>query len=770
MQPSSLPAPPEGREVLTKRREEGSRVPLEVWAGVESTHHRLGDRFYDQLEWNGHATRLTDLDRFAELGIRAMRYPVLWERTAPDGLASADWSWPDERLQRLRTLGIQPIVGLVHHGSGPRHTSLVDPAFPEGVASFARAVAERYPWVESYTPINEPLTTARFSGLYGHWYPHGRDDHTFLLALVTQCRAVVLAMQAIRQVNPRARLVQTEDLGRTSSTPTLAYQAAFENERRWLSFDLLCGRVRRDHPMWGYLLKEGIDERQLDWFSHNPCPPDIIGINHYLSSERFLDERLKRYPASSHGGNGRHAYADVLTSRVCAEGAWGPRSLMSEVWERYQLPMAVTEAHNGSTREEQLRWLLDVWNAAHALLRGGADMRAVTIWSLLGAFDWDRLLTQIEGHYEPGAFDIRAPTPRPTALAGMVRDLAAGRAPDHPVLSTPGWWRRPDRFHYPVIRCRPETNGADGLWPGPRPAPARPVLITGARGTLGTALARLCQSRGLEYRTVTRSEMDIAEPASVAAALEVFRPWAVVNAAGYVRVDQAEQDPEACYRENCDGPAVLAAACAERGVSLLTFSSDLVFDGRCRRPYVESDALAPLSVYGRTKAEAERRVLEAMPSALVIRTSVFFGPWDEHNFVTQALRALSSGRRFVAADDTVVSPTYVPDLVHACLDLLVDGESGVWHLANVGATTWASLARQAAEMVGLDDTLVEGSPMKRLGLPAARPPYTVLGSERGVLLPSLDDALCRYIGECTPSWLEEQSKGVAVGASPSLET
>lgn len=173
--------------------------------------------------------RLDDLDRFAELGIRALRYPVLWERTAPDGCAR--FAWADARLGRLRDLGVRPIVGLVHHGSGPPRTSLLDPSFAEGLARFARAVAERYPWVEDYTPVNEPLTTAHFSGLYGHWYPHGRDGRAFVRALLTQCRAIAAAMCAVREINPRARLVQTEDLGRTFSTLLLAYQAQHENHR-----------------------------------------------------------------------------------------------------------------------------------------------------------------------------------------------------------------------------------------------------------------------------------------------------------------------------------------------------------------------------------------------------------------------------------------------------------------------------------------------------------------------------------------------------------
>jgi dTDP-4-dehydrorhamnose reductase len=238
--------------------------------------------------------------------------------------------------------------------------------------------------------------------------------------------------------------------------------------------------------------------------------------------------------------------------------------------------------------------------------------------------------------------------------------------------------------------------------------------------------------------------MDIARPQAVAAALERFRPWGVVNAAGYVRVDDGERNVDKCFRENAHGPGTLASQCAGRGVRLLTFSSDLVFDGATRSPYLESASTAPLSVYGRAKVEAEQRVLSAMPSAMVVRTSAFFGPWDEYNFVTTALAALQSGKPFDAAADVDVSPTYVPDLVEASLDLLIDGEAGVWHLANQGSITWAALAQKAASLAGLDGTLIRPRRLEELNLQAPRPSYCVLGSERSSIMPTLDDALARY--------------------------
>jgi dTDP-4-dehydrorhamnose reductase len=242
----------------------------------------------------------------------------------------------------------------------------------------------------------------------------------------------------------------------------------------------------------------------------------------------------------------------------------------------------------------------------------------------------------------------------------------------------------------------------------------------------------------------THRELDAADRASVERVLDDVRPWAVINASGHVRVDDAEQEVAACVRANVDAAAVLAETAAARGIRYATFSSDLVFDGAQRSPYDEGADTNPLSVYGRTKAEAERRVRELLPEALVVRTSAFFGPWDRANFVTRSLETIDRGESVLAADDLVVSPTYVPDLVNAVLDLLVDEETGVWHLANDGALSWASLAREVARLYRRDVARVEPRPAAALGFRAPRPAYSVLRSRRAVLLPALDDALERY--------------------------
>jgi beta-glucosidase/6-phospho-beta-glucosidase/beta-galactosidase len=424
---------------------------VEIWGGVECTYRRVGDAYSDQLVRNGHRDRLDDLDRFADLGLRTLRYPVLWETVAPDSLDHPDWQWPDERLGRLQELGIEPIVGLVHHGSGPRYTALDQPTFAPGLARYARMVAERYPWVKYYTPVNEPLTTARFSGLYGLWYPHGRHDTTFVRILINELQATRLAMLAIREVNPAAQLVQTEDLGQAHGTPGMAEQVEFENHRRWATFDILCGRVTPSHPLWSYFCTNGIEEVELQEFIDSPLPPDVLGINNYVTSERYLDERLELYPGlPAISGRCHEAYIDTEAVRVLGVEVTGLENLLRETWERYAIPLAITEAHLGCTREEQLRWLHQTWSAANRLLAEGIDLRGLTVWSLLGAFDWDSLLALDEGHYEPGVFDVRDNEPRPTALYHMVHSLIRDGHYTHPVLAGLGWWQRELRFSWPA--------------------------------------------------------------------------------------------------------------------------------------------------------------------------------------------------------------------------------------------------------------------------------------------------------------------------------
>jgi dTDP-4-dehydrorhamnose reductase len=152
-------------------------------------------------------------------------------------------------------------------------------------------------------------------------------------------------------------------------------------------------------------------------------------------------------------------------------------------------------------------------------------------------------------------------------------------------------------------------------------------------------------------------------------------------------------------------------------------------------------------MYGRSKVRAEQLVLQDNPSALVVRTSAFFGPWDRYNFLVWVMDSLIKEQEVPIANDVIVSPTYVPDLVHVSLDFLIDDEKGIWHLTNDGAITWSDLAYKVARIANLPNKYIDAMPVKALNLPATRPHFSVLKSNRGLGLPSLENALHRFFSE-----------------------
>lgn len=483
----------------------------EIWGGIECTINRVGSDYKDQLEYSGHYHRPCDIENISELGIRAIRYPVLWEKHQPDKKTKIDWRWTDRQLSAIRDSGMIPIAGLLHHGSGPSFTNLLDPEFPNLLAAYAFEVANRFPWIEYYTPVNEPLTTARFSGLYGFWYPHHKTETSFYRMLLNQLKATVLCMNAIRSVNPDAKLIQTEDLGKTYSTSLLAYQADFENDRRLLTFDILTGRLKPGHRHFEYLLSHGISKDEIDFFQSHRAEPDIVGLNYYVTSERWLDESLEKYDHHTHGGNEIHRYADTEIVRVNTQTHGGFKILAREIWERYKIPMAVTESHLHCTREEQLRWFKEIWDDAVCLTTQGIHIKAVTAWALLGSFDWDTLLTKTGTQYESGVYDIKtfAGQLRPTALVQLIKYLAVGQGALHPVLREKGWWHN-----------RPRLQKSD----------SRPIIIVdnihpgedeeNARESWSAAIKDACRQRRIP--AIIKHNIDKTD-------VDHLNPWAVVN-------------------------------------------------------------------------------------------------------------------------------------------------------------------------------------------------------------------------------------------------
>ncbi len=372
----------------------------------------------DQLAETGHEVRATDLDLLASLGVGASRYPVLWEKTAPGREGTLHLEWATRRLERLRELGIEPIVTLLHHGSGPHHTNLLDPAFPELFAAYAGAVAAAFPWIRRWTPINEPLTTARFATLYGHWYPNRRDDRAFGHALANEALAMLLGMEAIGRSAPGALFVITEDLQNFHALdPRVEAFVAHKRERMFLSIELTMGRVVPGHSLYAYLTQTcGVEAALLARIAAHARPPDLVGWNYYPNSERAL---------------GIDAAGATFNIAARERFAISPLPLLRAAHERLGLPFGISEVHVNAGEAGRVRWLDERVADLRLLAAEGLPVRMLGAWAAFGLVDWDSLLTRRENYREDGIFTFAGPgeTPQPTAVASaLARYAAASRA------------------------------------------------------------------------------------------------------------------------------------------------------------------------------------------------------------------------------------------------------------------------------------------------------------------------------------------------------
>jgi dTDP-4-dehydrorhamnose reductase len=222
------------------------------------------------------------------------------------------------------------------------------------------------------------------------------------------------------------------------------------------------------------------------------------------------------------------------------------------------------------------------------------------------------------------------------------------------------------------------------------------ILTFGGNGQLGQELVRASATQGAALVALPRAEADIADADAVRGAIARHHPAVVINAAAYTKVDAAESDPDAARAGNETGPAVLAAGCAAARVPLIHVSTDFVFDGAKQGAYLESDPVAPLGAYGRSKAAGERAVRAAAPQHLIIRTSWVYGEFGA-NFLKTMLRLAATRDELRVVADQRGCPTSTGDLARAILSVaprLAAGEDvwGTYHFAGHGATTWHGFA------------------------------------------------------------------------------
>ncbi|QJD95430.1 family 1 glycosylhydrolase [Mucilaginibacter robiniae] len=340
----------------------------------------------DEMEKTGHYGHWKeDFGLVKDLGIEFLRYGPPYY-TAHTGPGTYDWAIADKTLQELKDLGIRPILDLCHFGVPDWVGDFQNADWPQHFAEYARAFAQRFPEQLFYTPVNEIYVCAMFSGQYGWWNECLKTEKGFVTALKNLCRANVLAMQAIAEVQPDATFIQSESSEYFhAEDPDCRAKADFLNEKRFLALDLSYG-----HPvsvdMYLYLLDNGMTHEEYQWFMDNNVTKAkcIMGNDYYATNEHLV-------------------HADGSTS---ASGEiFGYYIITRQYYERYRLPVMHTETN--ISEPGSVSWLKKEWANIYRFKQDGFPILGFTWFSLLDQVDWDSALRNNAGKVNPlGLYDL----------------------------------------------------------------------------------------------------------------------------------------------------------------------------------------------------------------------------------------------------------------------------------------------------------------------------------------------------------------------------
>jgi beta-glucosidase len=384
-------------------------APLFMFAtGIENSYPTIdnGRTRVDEMEKCGHYRHWrTDFDLLGDLNIRYLRYGPPIHRTWL-GEGQYDWSFADETFGEIRTRNIVPIVDLCHFGVPDWIGNFQNPDFPQLFAGYARAFAERFPWVQLYTPVNEMFICATFSAAYGWWNEQLSSDQAFVTALKHIVKANVLAMAEILEVRPDAIFIQSESSEHFHpECPAAIRVAEFLNARRFLSLDLNYGR-RVDSDMLFYLLDNGMSRDEYCFFmDRNLKRHCIMGNDYYVTNEHLV---------ASDGGTS--ASGEVF----------GYDEITQQYYDRYRLPVMHTETNliEGALGNEAVKWLWKEWANVLHVRNLGVPIVGFTWYSLTDQVDWDVGLREERGTVNPlGLYDLdRNIRPVGRAYKQMIKD------------------------------------------------------------------------------------------------------------------------------------------------------------------------------------------------------------------------------------------------------------------------------------------------------------------------------------------------------------
>ncbi len=339
----------------------------------------------DEMEKAGHYTHWeTDFKLVKEIGIEFLRYgpPYYSVHTAP---GQYNWDFTDATFNRMKELGITPIVDLCHFGVPDWLGNFQNPDFPHHFAEFAGAFARRFPYLQLYTPVNEIFIAAMFSAQYGWWNERLSSDKSFVTALKHICKANVMAMHEILKVQPNATFIQSESSEYFHAMdPAAMPLARFLNQKRFLSLDLTYGYPLNVN-MYEYLLANGMTKTEYQWFTDNQVKAHcIMGNDYYVTNEHLV-------------------HPDGMTQ---ASGEiFGYYVITKQYYKRYKLPIMHTETNIKMPACKE--WLLKQWANVHRLKRDGVPVVGFTWYSLCHQVDWDSALRNDAGNVnELGLFDL----------------------------------------------------------------------------------------------------------------------------------------------------------------------------------------------------------------------------------------------------------------------------------------------------------------------------------------------------------------------------
>lgn len=357
--------------------------------GIENSYPTIladGKRVrIDEMEKTGHYKRWKeDFQLVSEMGIEFLRYgPAYYTTHIGPGLYN--WSFPDDTFAELKRLDITPLVDLCHFGVPDWIGDFQNPDFPAYFAEYARAFAQRYPHLQFFTPVNEIYIAATFSAQYGWWNECLASDQSFVTALKNLCKANVLAMQAILDVQPEATFIQSESSEYFhAEDPSCRELADFLNEKRFLSLDLSYGHPV-NVPMYKYLLANGMTDEEYQWFEKSYIKAKcIMGNDYYITNEHLV-------------------HADGSTS--AAGEIFGYYIITNQYYKRYSLPVMHTETN--ISEPDSVNWLKKEWANLYRFKQDGFPIVGFTWYSLLDQVDWDSALRVNAGNVNPlGLYDL----------------------------------------------------------------------------------------------------------------------------------------------------------------------------------------------------------------------------------------------------------------------------------------------------------------------------------------------------------------------------